>query len=474
MTLMPRTTRKPPALASRSPFGFTFMSPLLIGTLLNPINSAMIATALVPIGRDLHAGPASTAWLVAGLYLAAAVGQPTMGRIAEMYGPRKVSVTGLTLVLVAGLIGALAPGLGPLVAARVVLGVGTSAAYPAAMTMIRARAEEAGVATPGPVLGLISITSQVSSAVGPALGGVLVALTGWRSIFLVNVPLAAAGLVLALLWLPPDRSRRRFGRGPRERNAGTFDVGGVVLFAAGLTALLLFLMRLHSHPPYVLLGAAVVIFAALVWWELRHDQPFVDVRMLAQNRALTMTYLRYALIWVVVYCVMYGFSQWLEDGRGLSPGLTGLITLPMPVVGALSAAFVARRNLIRGPMLVGTVAMIAGSLALLTLHATSSLALLLLITTVLGLPQGLNPVSNQAAMYLQVPADRIGSAAGLLRSFQYFGAILQSSLIGVLYGSRADDTALHRLAPVLAAIAAVLLLITVADRRLRTPTGASR
>ena len=157
------------------PFGFRFISPLLLGTLLNPVNSAMIATALVPIGRDLRAGPASTAWLVAGLYLAAAVGQPTMGRVADMYGPRKVAVTGLVLVLAAGLAGTLAPGLGALVFARVLLGLGTSAAYPVAMTMIRARAEAARIITPGTVLGLVAITGQVSATVGPALGGLLVA-----------------------------------------------------------------------------------------------------------------------------------------------------------------------------------------------------------------------------------------------------------------------------------------------------------
>src|ERR671915_1621258 len=97
------------------PFGFQFMSPLLIGTLLNPINAAMIATALVPIGRDLRVGPGSTAWLIASLYLAAAIGQPLMGRIAELYGPRKVSSAGLVLVAIAGFGGALAPGLGWLI-----------------------------------------------------------------------------------------------------------------------------------------------------------------------------------------------------------------------------------------------------------------------------------------------------------------------------------------------------------------------
>ena len=447
-----------------STFGFRFVSPLLIGTLLNPVNSAMIATALVPIGRDLHVGPATTAWLVVGLYLAAAVGQPTMGRIAELHGPRKVSVAGLILVLAAGLTGAFAPGLGWLIGARVLLGLGTSAAYPAAMTMIRARAEGAGIETTGPVLGLIAITSQVSAAVGPALGGLLVGLSGWRSIFLVNVPLAAAGIVLAFLWLPADSS----ARGAQDaRDRGSLDVVGVVLFAAGLTALMLFLMRLRAHPPYILLGVAIVIFVLLVTWELRRDDPFLDIRMLAHNRALAMTYLRYALTWVVVYSVMYGFSQWLEEGRGLSPGVTGLITLPMPIVGTAAAVFVSRRNLIRGPMLAGTTAMIAGTMALILLHASTPLVLLLVVTATLGLPQGLNPVSNQTALYRQAPADRTGSAAGLLRTSQYLGAILQSSLIGVVYGSQADDSALHHLAPVLGALGAVLMVITVADRGLR-------
>lgn len=447
-------------MRSRDPFGFRFVSPLLIGTLLNPVNSAMIATALVPIGRDLRAGPAATAWLVAGLYLAAAVGQPTMGRIADMYGPRKVAVSGLAFVLVAGLAGAWAPGLGGLVFARVLLGLGTSAAYPAAMTMIRARAEEAGIATPGTVLGLVAITSQVSAAVGPALGGLLVGSLGWRWIFLVNVPVASLGIVLALLWLPADDPARR-ARG------GSLDLVGVVLFAGGLTMLLLFLLRLRGHPPYALLGAAAVILAALVWWELRRAAPFLDVRMLAANRALSATYARYALTWLVVYCVVYGFSQWLEDGRGLGPGMTGLLTLPMPIVGTVAAVLVSRRGLVRGPMVAGALAMIAGTLALWMLNASSPVVLLVTITATLGLPQGLLPVANQTALYRQAPPEHTGAAAGLLRTSQYGGAILQSSLIGVLYGSHADDAALHRLAPVLAILGGLLLLVTVADRGLR-------
>jgi MFS family permease len=446
------------------PFGFRFMSPLLIGTLLNPVNSAMIATALVPIGRDLHVGPSSTAWLVASLYLAAGVGQPTMGRVAELYGPRKVSAAGLVLVMIAGIVGALAPDLGWLVVSRVLLGVGTSAAYPAAITMIRTRADNAGISMPGSVLGLISITSQVSAVVGPALGGVLVGLTGWRSIFLVNVPLAVAGLVLGQMWLPRDRDR------PRVREDTGIDVVGIVLFAAAMTALLLFLMRLRPDPPYVLLVVALVLVAVLIGWERRKKEPFLDVGMLIRDRGLSMTYVRFGLHWVVVYSVLYGLSQWLEEGRGLSPEVTGMVTLPMAVVAAGAAAIVSARSLVRGPMLVGTIAMIAGTLALTTLHGATPLVVIVLVVLVLGLPQGLGSVTNQAALYLQSPAERMGSASGLLRTSQYLGAIVQSSLVGYVFGARADDAALHHLAIILGALGVILFVITVTDRAVRSPT----
>jgi sugar phosphate permease len=181
-----------------------------------------------------------------------------------------------------------------------------------------------------------------------------------------------------------------------------------------------------------------------------------------------MTYVRYALHWLVIYCVIFGFSQWLEEGRGLSPEVTGLVTLPMAVVAGISAAVVSPRALIRGPMLFGTVAMIVGTVAMITLHGSSSIVLLVLVSLVLGLPQGLGSVTNQTALYQQAPADRMGSASGLLRTSQYFGAIVQSSLVGVVFGARADDAALHDLAPILGGLSVVLLLITAADRHLRT------
>ena len=142
----------------------------LVARLLNPIRSTMISTALVPIGRDFNAGVAATAWLIAALYLASAVAQPAMGRIGDLVGPRRVLLAGLVAV---GAAGALAPSLGALIGARVLLGIGASAAYPSAMTILRALALRTGIETPRRVLGPLSLSALSSAAVGPTLGGVL-------------------------------------------------------------------------------------------------------------------------------------------------------------------------------------------------------------------------------------------------------------------------------------------------------------
>jgi len=108
----------------------------------------MIATVLVAIGQDFHVGAAGTAWLVSAMYLSSAVGQPSLGRLADRIGPRRVFVAGALTVCAAGLIGALAPGFPLLIVSRVVLGIGTAAAYPAAMALLRAESQRVGRPTP--------------------------------------------------------------------------------------------------------------------------------------------------------------------------------------------------------------------------------------------------------------------------------------------------------------------------------------
>ncbi|GAB3902730.1 hypothetical protein GCM10027612_68290 [Microbispora bryophytorum subsp. camponoti] len=183
-------------------FDRRLIAPMILGSILNPINSSMLAVALVPIGHWFHASPAHTAWLVTGLYLATAVGQPVIGRLVDTFGPRPLYLTGTTLVGVAGLLGVLAPSLGVLIVSRVLLGIGTSAAYPASMFLLRAEADRTGMRSPSGILAALSISNQVIAVIGPTLGGLLIGAGGWHLIFAVNVPLSVACLVLGVRRLP--------------------------------------------------------------------------------------------------------------------------------------------------------------------------------------------------------------------------------------------------------------------------------
>jgi MFS family permease len=451
----------------RVPFGFRFVAPLALGSTLNPINSTMIATALVPIANSFHASVADAGWLIAGLYLASAIAQPTMGRLADLFGARRIYLISLFLVAAAGLLGRLAPSLSSLVVVRVLLGIGTSGAYPSAMRIFRVQADHLGCEPPRAAMGFLSLAALSTVAIGPLLGGVLTGAFGWHSIFLVNVPLALIAALLVVLWTPKDQVRHAgFARVLRE-----LDLGGFGLFAAFLLCLMIFLMNL-GRPIWVALLGATALGVALGIHSLRTKQPFIDVRMLVSNRPLTLTYLRAGVLLTIIYCIIYGFAQWLESAAGFTSSEAGLMMLPMSVVGVLSSLAGARTKGIRAPILVSIGSALLGCVCLVFVDHATPTWIIAVVVLLFGLPQGLFSTATQAAVYIQAPADAIGTAAGLQRTAGYIGAISATSLLALLYGQRATDHGFHSLAVVLGVLSAFLLVVTTFDRTLpRGPVG---
>jgi nicotinamidase-related amidase/predicted MFS family arabinose efflux permease len=448
--------------SSGSPFGFTFIAPLVLGSVLNPINSTMLATALVPIAESLGSDIAATGWLIAALYLTTAVAQPTLGRMVDLLGARRVFLASLGLVAAAGLCGQFASTLAGLVAVRILLGVGTSGAYPAAMRILRERGEATGSKPPRFVFGIMTLSAFSTTAVGPVIGGLLVSAFGWQSIFTINVPLALIAALSILIWTPHDRApAHTFARLMKD-----IDLPGIALFAAFLLSLMAFLMNLKNGPLWLALAGSVVFGAALVWHSLRRPQPFLDVRMLARNWPLTMTYLCAAAIAIIVFSVYYGFAQWLQSAVGYSSAGAGLVTLPMSVVAAAASLTGARTKGLRGPFLVSVGAALAGNLGLLFVDGASPLWMIVTAITLFGVTLGTFSFATQAAVYIQAPAEEIGTAAGLQRSAQYIGAIAAASLLASIYGERASDHGLHSLAAVAGALSAILFIVTLFDRTL--------
>ena len=457
------TTQDPQTTTAKSAFSWRFVTPMFLGSALNPVNSSLIATALVPIAAVMGVSIGKTAVLVSSLYLASSIAQPTAGKLSEEFGPKRIFLAGILLVLAGGIVGGVAQNLAMLVVARVLIGVGTSAGYPSAMLLIRRRAAAAGLKSPpGSVLGGLVIAGMVTPAIGLPLGGVLVAWT-WRATFFVNIPLTLVTLVMAAIWIPRD-PRADKPHSAREV-AARIDLTGIVGFGGTMAALLVFLMSL-PHLNWVALGVAVVVGAGLTWWELRADRPFLDLRLLARNRALTRTYLRWAIICLCIYTVLYGVTQWLQAGRGLTPLAAGLVQLPMSLVGCVIARPVARRSLLRSPLIAAAAASLAGSAAVLLLTSHTNIAWIVVATLLFGVTTGTGASASQTALYTQVPAEQIGTASGLFRTFGYLGSIASSAVIAITFRSGVSDHGLHAIAVIMIAVSAIVLLITLADRKL--------
>ena len=449
------------------PFSWRFTTPLFVGSALNAVNSSMIATALVPISVGLHVSIGQTAALVTALYLASAIAQPTAGKIAEVFGARRVFLIGIVMVLLGGVLGGVSQNLVMLLIARVLIGLGSSCAYPTAMMLIQRRATAAGLLKPpGGVLGGLQIAGLATAALGLPLGGILVEAAGWRSVFFVNVPVALIALAAALSWIPRDLAQDT-PTNAREV-ASRIDLTGIIGFTLAMTALLAFLFSI-PNPNWVILTAAVILFAALTLWELRAKSPFIDVRLLVHNGPLTRTYLRYALIALCVYIVLYGITQWLEAARGMSALSAGLLLLPTTLISGIVIIPISRRNLVRGPILAAALASLVGSVGVLFLTSDTNIIWIVVITLLFGVALGAGASGNQIALYTQAPPDQLGVASGLFRTFGYIGSIASSAITGIVFHSGVTDSGVHTIGIIMIGVSIVAVALSVLDRKLRSP-----
>lgn len=290
--------------------------------MMNPLNSTMLATALTTIctsfGRDVSDG----ALLITPLYLTSTIGQPLMGRLADLYSPKKINQLGFLLVLLAGITGTIAPSFSWLIVSRVLLGLGTSAAYPSAIALVNRKYAAAGEPVPGSVLGIIAVSGLGSMVLGPVLGGLLSQTLGWKGIFFINIP-----WVLLSLWLAralpdtPPASPVSIRELPQH-----LDIIGVLLFS-GLLLNLLWLLLHHTFSAggFLLLSVLLLFF---ILWERQRNNPFMDIRLFARQPSLALVYLSAMATSYVMYLMLFSLPQWLESVKQFSPARTGLLLLP--------------------------------------------------------------------------------------------------------------------------------------------------
>lgn len=430
---------------------------LSLGTALNPLNSSMIAVALVVLRADFGLDVAAVTWVVTSFYLASAAGQPVMGRLADRFGPRRMFMLGMALVALTCAMAPFAPNFALLCVARAVMALGTATAYPSAVVMVGAIAHRANV-EPARPLGSLQMANTSAAAVGPVIGGLLVGFVGWEALFLVNVPLALAALLIVRRAAPADKARERGSVAELLRDS---DIPGILGFVTALLLVMMAALNVVAGYRWWMLGAGTAVGALFAWRELRFARPFLDLRLLGRNRSLMLIYLGFAVFSSVYYFVFFGLPQLLQEAGGYGPGVVGLLMLPLAGMSVLATPWAVKamgRFGVRRVLVAGVVLLTVAAALMWLLTGTLAIPLVVVLTALMGIPYGTVGIATNQGMFVSIRPQERGVAAGIYQTCRYVGAITATVMIGVFAGGGVDQESWARM--VLAML--VLCVVTFA------------
>lgn len=394
------------------------------------VDSTILNVALPTIQRDLGAGLSGLQWVVDAYMVVLASLLMLTGATGDRIGRRKVFMVGLLTFSAGSLLCSLAPSTGALIAFRALQAVGGSMLTPVSLSIVRTTFTDAGERARA--LGLWSGVFGLGTACGPLLGGILVGLVGWRSVFWVNVPVGIAAFVLARRYIPESRAEH-----PRR-----IDRPGQALVIVGLASLTYGIIEgpsLGWDAPAILalLGAGAASLVALVAVERRQSDPLLEIRFFrsppfAGSNAIA----------VMSFVVLAGFlfvnTLFLQDVRGASALMAGLETLPVTGVIALSAPFGGRavaRHGPRWPLAGSGFLLAAGSAILLFVTAATPYWILAVAYVLLGTGLGVinPPITNTAVT--SMPPGQAGVASAVTSVTRQLGNVLGVAIGGALLGA---------------------------------------
>jgi EmrB/QacA subfamily drug resistance transporter len=389
------------------------------------LDATIVNVALPSIERGLHASVSGLQWTVDAYTVVVASFLMLAGSTGDRVGRRRTFQVGLAVFTAGSALCSLAPGLGWLVAFRMVQAVGGSMLNPVALSIIantftdaRERARALGVW--GAVFGL-------SMALGPVIGGLLVASVGWRGIFWVNIPVGIAAIVLTALVVPESRAAH-------PRRLDPVGQGLIIVMLASLTYAIIEGPRLGWSSPATLglFGVSVAAAAGLAIYEPRRTEPLLDLRFFRSA-----PFSGAVVIAVCAFSALGGFlflnTLYLQDVRRLSALHAGLYTLPLAAMTVLLAPLAGRITGHRGPripLLVAGVMTTVGALLLAGVTATTPVLWLMGAYIAFGIGNGMvnPPISNTAVSGM--PRAQAGVAAAVASTSRQVGSSLGVALTG--------------------------------------------
>jgi EmrB/QacA subfamily drug resistance transporter len=379
-----------------------------------------LSVALPAIERDLHTDVTTVQWVINGYAMVFGVLIVTGGRLADMFGRRRIFFAGAAIFAAFSVVGGIAPNAAVLLACRFLMGIGGAMMWPAILGMTygllpRAKAGLAG----GVILG----AAGFGNAVGPLLGGLLTDTVGWRWIFFVNLPVAAAAILITLLVVPPDGSLKQHGG---------IDYRGTAALSIGLLALLLALdwaLDLGWTAPLIvcLFAAAAVALTGFLFIERRAGDNALVPKTVLQNRRFLAAGIATLLASAIFFAALLYLPQFMSKMLGFSAIGSGAGLLPMMGTFMVTSFIAGRLYQLLGPKLIVTLGALllgAGMILLSAISAHTTYDQLVLGMVVLGAGVGLFYSSITTAAITALDPSQASLAGAIVYMFQIAGGAI--------------------------------------------------
>ena len=404
------------------------LAALSLSMLLSSLGTSIANVALPAIAQAFGASFQATQWVVIAYLLAITTLIVSVGRLADNVGQRRLLLVGISLFTLASILGGAAPALSILLAARVVQGL--SAAIMMALTMAMV-GELVPRSRMGSAMGLLGTMSAVGTALGPSLGGVLIAAFGWRAIFFVNVPLGVFALILAYRCLNADRAM------PKTQ-AKEFDIAGTAVLALSLGAYALAMTigrGSFGALNAALLSASGFGAALLVYVEARTASPLIRPAMF-RNPVLRSGLAASAAVSTVMMATMVVGPFYLTRAVGLDSAPAGLVLSVGPLVVALTGMPAGRLTDRFGALrmaIAGLLAIAAGCLAMAVAPLAYGIPGFVTPMVIITIGYALFQTANNTAVMSGIEAGQRGLVSGMLNLSRNLGLITGASAMGAVF-----------------------------------------
>lgn len=400
---------------------------LVIATLtafLPPFMASSINIALPAIGAEFSMDAVLLGWIATSYLLTAAVFMVPFGKVADIYGMKKIFFIGLFIFTVSSLLAFAAPSATILILSRVLQGVGSAMIFGTSTAIL---VNVFPLEERGKVLGINAASVYLGLSLGPFLGGVLTHYLGWRSLFLVGVPLGLIPLALGL-----HRLRGEWAGARGE----SFDIGGSVIYSLMLVALMYGFSILPHWQGAAMLLVGIVAFPLFIRWEARVSCPVLDLSLFKNNRVYAFSNMAALISYAATFAITFLMSLYLQYIKGLQPDEAGLIMLLQPAVMTIFSPYTGKLSDRMEPRLVASAGMAITTAAVLWfafLQMDTSLTSIAANLMLLGLGLALFTSPNTNAIMSSIEPRFYGVGSATLGTMRLVGQVASMSFAMMVF-----------------------------------------